>query len=54
MRGLIDEYQYRQARSRMWATALGDLRVLLAVCGGIIVIMLQTVELVLIFTGGHE
>lgn len=53
MRGMIDEHLQAAARERVLRTAVRDVRVLLAVIGGVMLVALQVVELVYTLKGGR-
>jgi hypothetical protein len=53
IRGMIDEYDLRTRSRLVWRGRVRDVRVLLAVVGAAILIVLQSVELVFLLGGHH-
>ncbi len=46
---MIDDHLYQQARRRMFSSWLGDIRVVVAVGGGVLLLATQIVALVFLF-----
>ena len=53
LRGMIDQYEYGRARSRMFASWAKDTGKLLAILGGFTLIALNVVQVVLALMQGH-
>ncbi len=51
IRGMIDEYDYRLTRRHQLGVVVGDVRVLIAIVAGILLIVLQAVSLALMLAG---
>ena len=51
LRGMLDEHEWKQHSRQHWATAFGDIRVVVGVAGAGMLILMQAVELWLIASG---